>query len=169
MGTISWIRSLSLMMWLLHGVVVRCLVSAVAGWGRGGVSSVGAGAEPSVSGVCVDGLLSKGLRGRAANREVESYALCIVCARAVLLRDVVRGILGFSHAMATDMIKGSIEYLEDDSVIVAAIWMDTLQSVCSCVLLISSDYREGQSIWTRCARSVIMMQDLVIVAVSKRL
>ena len=104
MGTISWIRSLSLMMWLLHGVVVRCLVSVVAGWGRGGVSSVDAGAEPSVSEVCVDGLLSKDLRGEAANSEGESYALCIVCARAVLLLVVAPGILGFSPAMATDMI-----------------------------------------------------------------
>ena len=47
------------MMWLLHGVVVRCLVSVVAGSERGGVSSADAGAEPSVSGVCVDGLLSE--------------------------------------------------------------------------------------------------------------
>ena len=104
MGTISWIRSLSLMMWLLHGVVVRCLVSAVAGWGRGGVSSVDAGAEPSVSGVCVDGLLSKDIRGDIASSEVELYALCIVCARAVLLLVVVRKILGSFLAMATDVI-----------------------------------------------------------------
>ena len=81
MGTISWIRSLSLMMWLLRGVVAHCLVSVVAGWGRGGVSSVDAGAEPSVSGVCVDGLLSEDRRGQTANREGESSALCIVCAR----------------------------------------------------------------------------------------
>ena len=104
MGTISWIRSLSLMMWLLHGVVVRCLVSAVAGWGRGGVSSVDAGAEPSVSGACVDGLLCKDLLGQAANSEGESCALCIVSARAVSLRVVARRIRGFSLAMATDMI-----------------------------------------------------------------
>ena len=104
MGTTSWIRSLSSMMWLRHGVVVPCLVSVVVGSERGGVSSADAGAEPSVSGVCADGLLREDLRGQAADSEGESYALCIVCARVVLLRTVVRGILGFSLAMATDMI-----------------------------------------------------------------
>ena len=104
MGTISWIRSLSLMMWLLHGVVVRCLVPVVAGWERGGVSCVDAGAEPSVSGVCADGLLSEDLRGQTADSQRKWHALCIVCARAVLLRVVARGILCFSLAMATDMI-----------------------------------------------------------------
>ena len=139
MGTTSWIRSPSSMMWLLHGVVVRCLVSVVAGRERGGVSSADAGAEPSVSRVCVDGLLSEDLRGQTASSEGESYALCIVCARAVLLRVVARGILGFSLAMATDMIMLSIEYLVDDFVTVEVIWTDMLQSVCSFVLLISSD------------------------------
>ena len=139
MGTISWIRSLSSMSWLHHGVDVRCLVSVVAGWERGGVSSVDAGAEPSVSEVCVDGLLSKDHRGEVANSEVESYALCIVCARAVLLRVVARGILGFSLAMATDMIMLSIECLVGSFVTVEVIWTDMLQSVCSFVLLISSD------------------------------
>ena len=104
MGTTSWIRSPSSMMWLLHGVVVRCLVSVVAGRERGGVSSVDAGAEPSVSVVCADGLLSEDLRGQATSSEGKLYALCIVCARVVLLHAVVRGILGFSLAMATDMI-----------------------------------------------------------------
>ena len=139
MGTIFWIRSLSLMMWLPHGVVVRCLVSVVAGSEREGVSSVDAGAEPSVSVVCADGLLSEDLRGQATSSEGKLYALCIVCARAVLLRAAARGIRAFSLAMAMDMIMLSIEYQVDDFVIVEVIWMDMVQSVCSCVLLISSD------------------------------
>ena len=148
---------------------MRCLVSAVAGWERGGVSNIDAGAEPSVSPVYVDGLARKDLPGHMANREVESHVLCIACARVVLLRVAAGVILGFSLAMATDMIMLSIEYLVGDSVTVEVIWMDMLQSVCSFVLLISSDYREGQSIWRRFVRSVTMMQDLVIVAVIKRL
>ena len=114
-------------------------------------------------------MVSKDLPGHMANREVESHVLCIACARVALLRVAAGTILGFSVAMATDMIMLSIEYLVGDSVTVEVIWMDMLQSVCSFVLLISSDFREEQNIWTRCARSVIMMQDLVIVAVSKRL
>ena len=139
MGTISWIRSLSLTMLLLHGVVVRCLDSVVAGWGRAGVSIVDAGAEPSVSAGRADGSRSKALPGQAAPSEVASHDLCIVCARVVLLRAVVRGILGFSLAMATDMIMLSIECLVDNFVTVEVIWMDMVQSVCSFALLISSD------------------------------
>ena len=114
-------------------------------------------------------MLSEDLRGQTANSEGESNARCIVCARAVLPRAVAGGILGFSLAMVTDMIMLSIECLVDLFVTVEVIWMDMVQSVCSFVLLISSDYRGGQSIWTRFVRSVTMMQDLVIVAVSKRL
>ena len=148
---------------------MRCLVSVVAGRERGGVSSVDAGAELSVSGVRVDGLLSEDLRGQTASSQGKWHALCIVCVRIVSLRVVARRILGFSLAMATDMIMLSIECLVGTFVTVEVIWTDMLQSVCSFVLLISSDYREGRSIWTRFVRSVTMMQDLVIVAVSKRL
>ena len=88
MVTTSWIRSASLMSWLLHCVVVRCLDSVVAGWGRAGVSIVDAGAEPSVSSGRADGSRSKALPGQAAPSEVASYDLCIVCARVVLLRVV---------------------------------------------------------------------------------
>ena len=114
-------------------------------------------------------MLSEDFRGNSANREGESNALCIVCARVVLLRAVARLILGFSLAMATHMIMLSIECLVGNFVTVEVIWTDMLQSVCSFVLLISSDYRLGPSTWTRCVRSVTMMQDLVIVAVIKRL
>ena len=41
-----------------------------------------------------------------------------------------------------DMIMLSIECLVDNFVIVGVIWMAMVQSVCSFVLLISSDYRE---------------------------
>ena len=92
-----------------------------------------------MSGVCVDGWLSEDLQGQTANSEGEPNALCIVCARVVLPRGVARGILGFSLAMATDMIMLSIECLVDVFVTVEVIWMDMLQSVCSFVLLISSE------------------------------